>query len=165
MEVNQSWPHLLTPLLAEKTPIKTVINGSISGDTTGNALSRLPDLLSKHKPNWVLIELGANDGLRGFAPPLIENNLAQIITLITKSNAKSLLMQIYAPPNFGRRYTEMFAAIYPALSKAFNVPLLPFFLEQVIVKPEWMMKDGLHPLPIAQPWIAQFVADEIEKAI
>jgi acyl-CoA thioesterase-1 len=161
MSIEQSWPSLLPSELANHNLQVNVVNGSISGDTTGNGLSRLPSLLEQHQPDYVLVELGANDGLRGFPPNVITNNLKNIIAMSEGSGAEVALMQIQVPPNYGKKYTQVFADIYPALATEYHVPLLPFFLEQVIVKPEWMMQDGLHPKPEAQPWIAQFVAEKL----
>ncbi len=162
MPAEKSWPALLPPLLAQQAQPTTVINASISGDTSGNGLARLPKLLKQHKPDFVLIELGANDGLRGFHPKILRNNLSQMITEIKKVRSQPLLMQIEVPPNYGKRYNELFRNTYPSLSEATNVPLLPFFLVDIIVKPELMMKDGLHPTAEAQPLIAQFMAKHLK---
>ena len=161
MPIEKAWPSLLPDVLNSKGKTVQVVNASISGDTTGNGLSRLPQLLSQHQPDYVLIELGANDGLRGFPPKLIQENLQQLIDMIRQADATPLLMQIHVLPNYGRRYTQAFSDLYPTTAQQSNVALLPFFLEGVIVKPEWMMEDGLHPRPEAQPWIADFVANEL----
>lgn len=161
MPIEQSWPSLLPLQLEKLGKITEVVNGSISGDTTGNGLDRLPTLLEQHQPNYVLIELGANDGLRGFPPQKINANLEMMFTQIKMANAQPLLMQIQVPPNYGKRYSQAFGSLYPKLSENHDIPLLPFFLEEVIVKPEWIMKDGLHPKPEAQPWIAEFMAKEL----
>lgn len=161
MAIEQSWPSLLPQELKQNGIEAQVINGSISGDTTGNGLQRLPALLKQHHPDWVVIELGANDGLRGFPPATIKQNLQQLIQQSKAAGSQVALMQIMVPPNYGKRYTQAFANVYPDLAKQQDIPLLPFFLEQVIVKKEWMMQDGLHPKPEAQPWIAQFIASEL----
>ncbi|NOH83741.1 arylesterase [Vibrio sp. 03-59-1] len=166
MAIEDSWPSLLPNELQKQASLTnnqpvTVINGSISGDTTGNGLARLPELLNQHKPNWVIIELGANDGLRGFPPQLIKKNLTSLIQMSKDAGAHIALMQIQVPPNYGKRYSKAFYEIYPAIAEEQSVPLLPFFLEYVIQQPSWMMNDGLHPKPIAQPWIARFVAQEL----
>lgn len=161
MPIEKAWPSLLPKVMEEKGKPVSIINGSISGDTTGNGLSRLPQLLEQHQPNVVLIELGANDGLRGFPPNLIQNNLTQLIEMTRASNAIPLLMQIHVLPNYGKRYTKAFSAVYPTTAEQLNVTLIPFFLEDVIVKPEWMMPDGLHPTADAQPWIANFMAEQL----
>ncbi|HBV77737.1 MULTISPECIES: multifunctional acyl-CoA thioesterase I/protease I/lysophospholipase L1 [Vibrio] len=162
MPIEQSWPSLLPDQLKQKGINATVINGSISGDTSGNGLQRLPALLKQHNPDWVIVELGANDGLRGFSPTTIKQNLTQIITLSKAANSDVAIMQIMVPPNYGKRYTQAFSNLYPEVAKQQDIPILPFFLEQVIVKPEWMMKDGLHPKAVAQPWIADFMASQLE---
>ena len=161
MPAEKSWPALLEPELALQGHTVTVVNASISGDTTGNGLARLPGLLQQHAPDYVIIALGANDGLRGFSPSTIRKNLSQMITQIHTSGARALLMQIRVPPNYGKRYSEVFSNIYPQLSEQYDIPLLPFFLEEIILRQDWMMDDGLHPKPDAQPWIARFVANEI----
>ncbi|MBD1576508.1 arylesterase [Vibrio sp. S11_S32] len=165
MAIEQSWPSLLPKELKTKGINATVINGSISGDTSGNGLARLPALLSQHNPDWVVIELGANDGLRGFPPATISQNLTQIIKLSQGSGSQVALMQIMVPPNYGKRYTQAFSNLYPELAKQQNIPLLLFFLQDVIVKPELMKKDGLHPKAEAQPWIAQFMATQLQPIL
>ena len=165
MPVEESWPVFLPEKLQQQGQDISIINASISGDTSGNALARLPGLLEQHKPDYVLLELGANDGLRGFSPNIVSNNLSVMIDNIKSQNAQPILMQIQVPTNYGKRYSNAFAGIYPALSKEKNIPLMPFYLEQVIVKPEWMQSDGLHPNAKAQEWIAEFIAKELNKII
>jgi len=165
MPVAKSWPTLLPEQLRLQSTPTTVINASISGDTTGNGLARLPALLVQHQPDYVLIGLGANDGLRGFSTTIVRDNLTKILESIKKANAQPLLMQIHVPTNYGKRYSNAFSGIYPTLSEQQNIPLLPFYLEHVIVKPEWMKSDGLHPNVNAQPWIAEFMAIALSKAM
>ncbi|WP_185690135.1 multifunctional acyl-CoA thioesterase I/protease I/lysophospholipase L1 [Ewingella americana] len=165
LPVAQSWPTLLNNKWQSEQGKPTIVNASISGDTAAQGLARLPALLKQHQPRWVLIELGANDGLRGFAPTAISQTLNQIIGLVKQANAEPLLMQIRLPPNYGRRYTDAFYAIYPALAKQNDVPLVPFFMEQVAVKPEWMQDDGLHPAQVAQPFIADLMADKLAPLV
>ncbi len=161
MSIDKAWPTLLPNVISKKGKTLNVVNASVSGDTTGNGLGRLPNLLQTHSPDIVLIELGANDGLRGFSPKLIQDNLRQIVELVQSEGAKALLMQIHILPNYGKRYTQAFTDLYPMISKQLDVPLLPFFLEGVITNPRWMMDDGLHPNEKAQPWIAEFVAHNL----
>ncbi len=165
LPVAQAWPTLLANAWQKHPGSPRVINASISGDTAAQGLARLPELLKQHQPRWVVIELGANDGLRGFPAQDIQRDLSQIITLVQQTGAQPLLMQIHIPPNYGRRYTEAFSAIYPALAKQFNIPLLPFFMEQVVIKPEWMQDDGLHPNQDAQPFIATWMAKRLEPLV
>ncbi|WP_162048159.1 arylesterase [Vibrio taketomensis] len=162
MPIEKAWPSLLPNVMAEKGKPISVVNGSISGDTTGNGLDRLPQLLEQHTPDYVLIELGANDGLRGFPPHIIESNLTAIIQQVKASDAQPILMQIHVLPNYGKRYTQMFSALYEKVSTEQYIPLLPFFLEPILRDyPQWMMEDGLHPKPTAQPWIADFVSKQL----
>ncbi|WP_325893555.1 arylesterase [Grimontia sp. NTOU-MAR1] len=161
MAIEKSWPSLIEPKLTEISKITSVVNASISGDTSGNSLDRLPALLEQYSPDYVLIELGANDGLRGFPPKQIRNNLSELISLSQENGAQVMLMQIQIPPNYGQRYSKAFADIYPELSKEMQIPLIPFFMEKIVLTKGWMMADGLHPKEIAQPWIAEFMATQM----
>ncbi|MBP2170210.1 acyl-CoA thioesterase-1 [Erwinia toletana] len=162
MSASAAWPALLNDKW-QKQP--DVINGSISGDTATQGLSRLPALLKQHQPRWVLIELGGNDGLRGFPPQNVEQDLRKIIGDIQAAKAQPLLMQIRLPANYGRRYNEAFSGIYPKLAQEYNIPLVSFFMEQVYLKPEWMQQDGIHPNPDAQPFIADLMARELAPLV
>ncbi len=161
MSAEESWPSRLPAELKQRGIEMMVINGSVSGDTTGNGLDRLPALLEQHTPDWILVELGANDGLRGFPPEIIKDNLEKIILLSRGNGTNVALMQIQIPPNYGKRYTQALENIYPQLARQYQLPLLPFFLRQIILKEEWMMSDGLHPKAEAQPWIAGYIADSL----
>ncbi|KHS97268.1 acyl-CoA thioesterase [Pectobacterium brasiliense] len=165
MPAANAWPTLLNTQWQTQKKGVAVVNASISGDTTAQGLARLPALLKQHQPRWVLIELGGNDGLRGFPAANIEQDLTKIITLVKQANAQPLLMQIRLPTNYGRRYTESFSNIYPKLAEQFALPLLPFFMEQVYLKPEWMMEDGIHPTRDAQPFIAEWMAKQLEPLV
>lgn len=171
MPVEQSWPNLLPsafnalPNVSNKHSTIKVINGSISGDTSANGLARMPSLLEQHKPDWVLIELGANDALRGFEPNTVKANLTHIIDSCRQFGAQPILMQIEAPPNYGKRYSQLFHQIYPQLASEKQLPLIPFFLAEIITKPEWIMSDGLHPTAAAQPWIGQWIAAKLIEII
>lgn len=158
MAASAAWPSLLNDKWQNQTP---VVNASISGDTSLQGLTRLPALLQQHQPRWVLMELGGNDGLRGFAPAQTEQTLRKIIQAVKAANAQPLLMQIHLPANYGRRYNESFSAIYPKLAKEFDIPLLPFFMEEVYLKPQWMQDDGIHPNRDAQPFIADWMAKQL----
>ena len=162
MAGTAAWPALLNDKWQPKI---TVINGSISGDTAQQGLARLPALLKQHQPRWVLVELGGNDGLRGFAPPQIEQTLRAVLQQVKDANVQPLLMQIRLPANYGRRYNEAFSAVYPKLASEFNVPLLPFFMEEVYLKPQWMQDDGIHPNRDAQPFIADWMATRLAPLV
>ena len=140
-------------LAQQKLPNFNVINAGISGDTTDGGLARLPALLQKYKPDIVIVELGANDGLRGFQIDRTRDNFTQMISLCHSSNAKVLLVGMKIPPNYGQRYTSDFYETYTLSARKFNVPLVPFLLDGVATNPELMQQDGLHPRAEAQPKI------------
>lgn len=142
-----------------------IINASISGETTGGGLRRLPALLETHQPDLVLIELGANDGLRGFPPAMTERNLDQMLTLIRQAGAQPILMQIRLPETYGRRYLDLFEGMYPRLAARHQVPLIPFLLEPLAGRPDLFQSDGLHPVAEAQPLIADFVWQHLQKPL
>jgi acyl-CoA thioesterase-1 len=139
------WVHLLEKQLRQDKSPWTVFNASISGETSSGGLTRLPALLSQKKPGIVLIELGANDALRGLPVTETKANLRKMIDMSKKSGAKVLLFGIQIPPNYGQTYTAQFKRIYPNLAKEEHVELLPFFLEGVASKPELFQADRLHP--------------------
>ncbi len=145
LATGQSWPALLQQRWQKEAPELQLINASISGETTQGGLERLPQALSHHKPDAVLIELGANDGLRGLSPELTRQNLEQMVTQIHQAGAKPLLMQIRLPRNYGPRYIKQFEAIYPQLAQQQKIPLLPFLLEPLVGQPELFLPDGIHP--------------------
>lgn len=127
-----------------------VINASIGGETTSGGLSRLPRLLERHQPDWVLIQLGANDGLRGIPLTVIRENLAGLLEIVRDAGARPVLIGIMLPPNYGPMYADRFAAMYEELAVEQSVPLLPFLLEGVADDPALMQEDGLHPTAEAQ---------------
>jgi acyl-CoA thioesterase-1 len=139
----------------------TVINGSISGDTTGGGLSRLPLLIDKYNPDFVILELGGNDGLRGQPLRLMRNNLAKMINLCFQSNATPILFGMRIPPNYGRRYTEAFANVYSQLAEETSTVLIPFELEELAITSGMIQQDGLHPTEKAQPIIKSAVSKVI----
>jgi acyl-CoA thioesterase-1 len=122
----------------------TVIDAGVSGDTTAGGLARLDWVLAED-PDMILVELGANDGLRGIDPDTARANLSAILERLTAEGVPTLLAGMYAPPNFGPAYTEAFNAIYPELAEAYDVRLYPFFLEGVATDPSLNLPDGIHP--------------------
>lgn len=158
MPLEKSWPSLLQERWVREGESHRAINASISGETTQGALTRLPALLKEHQPDWVLIELGGNDGLRGFPPQVTERNLTALIGKATAAGARVILTQIKLPPNYGARYVRQFEQIYPSLAEQHRLPLMPFFLDDIALHPELMMNDGIHPKPEAQPHIRDTVA-------
>jgi len=150
---NQGWVTLLAQRVALKTPPWKVVNASMSGETTSGGLTRLPSLLATHKPQWVLIELGANDGLRGLPLKIIHQNLQRLIELSQRSGAQVVLIGMMLPPNYGFTYTTPFTAVYQQLAEENRLPLVPFLLHDVATNPKLMQYDGLHPNVAAQPLI------------
>lgn len=146
-----AWVQLLRKRL-EKSGLTNweVVNASISGETTDGGARRLPDLLEENTPDVVIIELGGNDGLRGFPPNVIESNLASMIEKVQTSGARAVLVGMQIPPNYGQRYTAMFAEIYPKLSDRYDTALVPFFLEGIYNQAGLMQDDGIHPTEDAQ---------------
>ncbi|MDO9424952.1 MAG: arylesterase [Methylobacter sp.] len=132
-------------------------NESISGDTTAGGLARIDQALTLHKPDVLIIALGANDGLRGLSPELIKNNLAEIAHRAQLAGAKALLLSMKIPPNYGKRYTDLFYTIYPQLATELGVPYVPFIMEDVVLTKDMMQADGMHPNTQGQPAIADKV--------
>jgi acyl-CoA thioesterase-1 len=155
IEVQQGWVALLQKRLAAQHSPYVISNESISGDTSAGGLARIDDALRRHKPQIVLIELGANDGLRGLSPEAMKANLTEMVKRTEKTGAKVLLLAMKIPPNYGKRYIEMFYNIYPQLAAELKVPYVPFILEDVALKTELMQADGLHPNALAQNIVAE----------
>lgn len=147
------WVALLEQKLKAEKIDARIVNASISGETTSGGRARLPALLTQHKPQIVVIELGANDGLRGLPVASAEANLRQMVTLSQKQDAKVMLIGMRMPPNYGRAYTGRFFNMYSALSKDMKAPLVPFMLEGVADKPALFQADRLHPNAQAHPII------------
>ena len=143
--------HLLEQRLAANAPGHRVVNASISGETTAGGLARLPALLAENKPSLVLVELGANDGLRGLPLAEIRANLRRILAGVRDSGARSVLLGIELPINYGPQYRDGLRNLYRDLAAEFNAPLVPFLLDGVALKPEWMQDDGLHPKAEGEP--------------
>ena len=146
------------------TSIK-LINSSVSGDTTSGGLQRLKRDLQKFDPDYVLIELGGNDALRGYPIKRIKDNLQTMIALIKSNNSKALLMQIRIPPNYGQKYTLAFERIYLELASSEEIYFLPFMLENVGLNPDLMQPDGIHPNAKAQPLIAKDMKKNLDSLL
>ena len=147
---GKGWVNLLEGQLSKDKSPWSVFNASISGETSSGGVNRLPNLLSQKKPGIVLIELGANDALRGLPVSQTEANLRKMIQISKNSGAKVLLCGIQIPSNYGQTYTKQFKELYPQLAKQEQIELLPFFLEGVATKPELFQADRLHPNVDAQ---------------
>lgn len=148
---DAGWVTLLQERLEQRAYGIRVVNASISGETTGGGLSRLPKALEVHAPDIVIIELGGNDALRGYPIDAIHANLERMIELTSASGALVMLMGMNIPPNYGPRYTQAFHNIYHELARSESVALVPFLLEGVALEPELMQRDLIHPTVDAQP--------------
>lgn len=161
IQTEESWPVLLQQALNESD--YRVVNASISGETTQGGRQRIAQALLRHRPAVVILELGANDGLRGYATTDIEANLNKLIVDIKRSGASVLLVGMRLPPNYGKTYVSQFEELYPRLAKARSVRLLPFLLEGV--PPEQFQPDNLHPTAAAQPLIMRKVLKELRPLL
>jgi acyl-CoA thioesterase-1 len=155
IEVEQGWVHLLAERLRQEGSKAQVRNESISGETSAGGLARIDRILSEQNPAVVIVELGANDGLRGLSPQALKHNLAEIIRRSQSRGAKVLLLSMTIPPNYGKRYIDMIYNVYHELARETAVPAIPFILEDIALVKELMQPDGLHPNAKAQPLIAE----------
>lgn len=165
MPVEKGWVSILNKRFKKQNSSIEITNASISGETTAGGLARLSKLLTQKNYDYLIIELGANDGLRGFPPKTIKNNLLQISQLAKQSNINVALFDIKIPPNYGPRYNQMFNQVFIDVARQENIPLLPFFMEQVALKPELMQADQLHPNEQAQSYISDLVAPHFQQLI
>ncbi|HEX8614404.1 MAG TPA: arylesterase [Telluria sp.] len=147
------WVALMEQKLKAEKIEASIVNASISGETTSGGRARLPALLTQHKPDVVVIELGANDGLRGLPVPAATANMRTMIELAQKNKARVLLVGMRIPPNYGRTYTDNFFGMYTSLSSQYKTALVPFMLEGVADKPALFQSDRLHPAAQAHPTI------------
>jgi|AntRauTorcE11897_2_1112592.scaffolds.fasta_scaffold10630_3 acyl-CoA thioesterase-1 len=151
VQTEQAWVALLKKRLDSRGFSGwEVVNASISGETTDGGLRRLPDLLTRHEPEIVMIELGGNDGLRGFPPQVIRQNLSRMIEQSQAIDADVLLVGMQIPPNYGKPYTEAFSAIFSELAQRFETALVPFFLANIYDQENLMQNDDIHPTAEAQ---------------
>lgn len=157
--VNLLDQHLKQHYSNQQYPI---INASISGETTGGALRRLPQLLAQHQPAIVIIELGGNDGLRGHPINILRQSLQQLVELSLQSNATVLLAGMKIPPNYGLRYTQQFYDSYQQIAQQFDIQLVPFLLAGIALKPELIQSDGIHPTAAAQPQLLKNVLPSLK---
>jgi acyl-CoA thioesterase-1 len=159
------WVALAEKKLQDQKMDATVVNASVSGETTSGGRSRLPALLQKYKPALVVIELGANDGLRGLPVAAARANLLAMADAAAKADAKVMLIGMRMPPNYGRDYADKFFAMYGMLSREIKAPLVPFMLDGVADKPQLFQADRLHPLAEAHPTILANIWPVLQKTI
>lgn len=159
---DSGWVSLLREKLKATGRRIEVVNASISGETSAGGLARIDTLLSRHQPSIVILELGANDGLRGLPPTRMQANLAEIMTRAKSAGARVLLLGMRIPPNYGKRYNDLFEGVYPALAKQHDATLVPFLMQGVGGQNHLMQPDGLHPNGDAQPVLFQRVWERLE---
>ena len=150
---EQGWVPLLVQRLHSQGYGYQVVNASVSGETSSGGLERLPRALQLHAPEIVILELGANDGLRGLPVSALHENLARMVQLAQAGGARVLLLGIRIPPNYGPRYTEEFARVFPGVAQQYHLPLVPFLLDKVALNPALMQEDGLHPNAAGEPLV------------
>ena len=163
--VEKGWVSLLQRRLVERGFPYRVVNASISGDTTSGGLSRLPAALELHRPTIVVLELGANDGLRGQPPMAMSRNLSRMIEQSQQAGARVVLAEMRIPPNYGPLYAQKFQATFGELAQHYAIPLIPFLLDGVAGNPALIQDDGLHPRAEAQPQILDNVWAVLEPTL
>lgn len=165
IDPKQGWVSLLEKRLQEKNYSFRVINASISGDTLSNGLQRLPNALTTYHPQITIIELGANDGLRGLQIAQIKSNLDQIIQLAKNANSKVLVLGIRLPPNFGMAYTQQFQQLFLDLQKRDDISVIPLFMAGVDENEKLIQPDRLHPTVDAQIILLNTIWPDLEKLL
>lgn len=152
LDADTGWVHLLERRLQSQGRGYTVVNASVSGETTAGGLSRLPAALDKFKPDLVLLELGGNDGLRALPLDQMHTNLDKMVGLVRAAKARPVLFEMYIPRNYGPVYSERFTKVFGQLAQERQVPIVPFFLAALVKEPDkWFQDDALHPNAQAQP--------------
>ncbi|MDY0034311.1 MAG: arylesterase [Zoogloea oleivorans] len=162
---NEAWPILLEQRIGESKLPHKVINASISGETTAGGRSRLPAALQAYKPSVVIIELGANDGLRGLPASAMVANLQAMIDASKQAGAKVLLIGMRMPPNYGPDYTSRFEKAFLDLAKANKTRLVPFMMEGFADKRNYFQQDGIHPVADAQPVILDTIWQQLKPLL
>lgn len=163
IDKEKGWVALLENKLAQESTQYTIINASISGETTSGGANRIAKLLKQHMPNLVIIELGGNDGLRGSPIRLIRKNLSHMVKQSKQSSAEVLLLGMRIPPNYGATYSELFANQYQQLASEHNIPYVPFLLQGIAGVNGMMQADGIHPTEPAQIIMLNWVYEGIKK--
>ena len=165
LERNSGWVALLGKRLQDKNAGYQIHNSSISGDTTSGGLSRLPAALKDYRPDLVIIELGANDALRGLPLTMTRKNLSEMVSLGLASGARVLLVGMQIPPNYGRNYADQFKQMFSDIAKEYNVGLVPFLFEGIATDHAMFQPDGMHPNERAQPLLAATVWQHLQPML
>ena len=154
---EEGWVSLLQNTWQDDNIPIDIVNAAVSGETTDGGLARLPRLLTQHQPSHVLIELGRNDGLQGHNVKKIRSNLVALVKIAQAADAKVFLQDMQIPTNYGKRYTNMFGESFDRVGEELNVPVIPFFLQNIALDTSLMQRDGIHPNAEAQALIAEFM--------
>lgn len=162
---DEAWPTLLEQRLRQHQLDFRVANASISGDTTAGGRSRLAAALKQYRPQLVVIALGGNDGLRGLPPSAVRENIEAMIDASVASGAKTLVVGIDMPPNYGAAYREKFRAAFRDAARSRRVPLVPFMLEHFGERRDYFQPDGVHPTAAAQPLILDTIWRELQPML
>jgi acyl-CoA thioesterase-1 len=157
LSADQGWVHIIGERISAAKLPWVVVNASVSGETTAGGMRRLAEDLKRHKPSVVVIELGANDALRGQPIAGMRSNLEEMIRLSRQARAEPVLVGLMIPPNYGIEYAAQFHDMYAAIAAKLKTPLVPFLLEGIADKPELFQADGLHPVASAEPKVADNV--------
>ena len=157
LKADQAWPVLLRSLLRREGFQHTVVNASVSGETSAGGRSRLPRALADYKPSVVVLELGANDGLRGLPADLMAENLEAMLAMARKAGARTLLVGMHMPPNYGSAYVSRFQQAYVRVAQSQGSAFVPFLMEGFANRQDLFQSDGIHPTAEAQPLILQTV--------
>lgn len=165
LTAEQGWVYLLAEKWQSKALPITVVNAAISGDTTDGGLARLPRLLALHQPTHLYIELGGNNALQGHNPLKIKQNLVNMVDLAQSNDVNVIIQEMQIPTNYGARYTRAFTSLFHEIAEEKNIPIVPFFLQDIALKPGLMQRDGIHPTKEAQPMIVEFMSDKLISAI
>lgn len=168
MDQQKGWVHLLSDKLSSQDMNYKVVNASVSGETTDGGVLRLPGALERHQPDLVVLELGGNDGLRGYPTDRIKDNLRRMVALSRDAGARVLLIGMVLPPNYGQRYTKSFETVFDEVAREYDIGFLPRLLEGTNTEQRLIQRDGIHPTAEAQPLILEDIwpklHEQMEKA-
>ena len=159
------WVSLLENQLSQSNPEIKVVNASVSGETSQGGLSRFSSLLKQYKPRWIILELGANDALRGYPLSQTSKNIEKMVEQAQQSNARILLVGNQIPQNYGKRYTEMFFTLYEKVANKYKIAYLPFMLKGIALNKSLMLEDGLHPNKDGQPFVLQNILPYLQPLL
>jgi acyl-CoA thioesterase-1 len=165
IKVQEGWVNLLSQRLSSQGYDYHVVNASVSGETSSGAKNRFPALLKTHQPAIVILEIGANDGLRGLPTAQMHDNLASMIEIARAQHATVLLVGIQMPPNYGDSYVQSFKEVYSQLAKTTHVRFVPFFLKDVALKDSLMQADNIHPNEQGQPYLLETLWPELKPLL